>query len=448
MRRFFAIFLLAFFSSSLFAQTLYLKVGKSQTIHTKAPIDTIFISDPAVANYQLLSDTAFILTGKSAGSVNLSVLGKDDKPLMDDIVFVNSGFNDLAHTNEQLKLQFPNSHLRIKRVGQAYVLEGRAKSDTELENTLNLVGAAMGEKPIELQRDVGGMSYYFLNHKEYPNIINNAKLDSSTLINVKLSVVEVNKSLKEELGINWEQPGGNLLQGVRDLRFSDFAFTSSGATSIKFISANGLSGFINALNNEANGKVLAEPNVSMLNGETAHINLGGEIAIPTRDDNNNPSIEYKNYGIRLTVGAKIQPNNRVRIALDQSVSDIVPGTGQFPIISNKSANSIFEIANGESFIIGGLYHSRNQDGLNKVPFLGDLPIIGAFFRQSTTHKEDKELVVVATVNLVHPVSEKDIVYPDLQEYNVYEQFFNTKAVRKLYDRTQVTNFFQRGGFIQ
>ncbi len=431
------------------AQTLYLKPGKSTTITTKQDIDTIFLSDPAVASYQVISDRSFIVTGKGNGSATLNVLAKNDKLLVDDTVFVNSAYNDLIHTNNQIKMQFPHTDLRLVHVGQTYVLEGKAKSDSEVEAITRLAGEAMG-MPVQVHTTTVGdiQNLQFLNHYDYPNIINDAKVEQATQINVKLTVVEVDKSLTQSLGINWSQAGTNLLKGFNGLHVTNTAFDATGASTIGFISAEGLSGFIHAIDNENEGKVLAEPNISMLNGGTAKINLGGEIAIPTRGTDNTPNVSYKNYGIRLTVGARVQPNHRIRIALDQEVSDIVPGGGDYPLISTKSTDSVFEVANGESFIIGGLYQSRKSQGVDKVPFLGDLPIIGSFFRQATHKQEDKELIVVATVNLVHPVATDKVVYPAFEDKNIMELFFNTNALNNAMERKEASDFLQQGGYIQ
>ena len=115
-------------------------------------------------------------------------------------------------------------------------------------------------------------------------------------------------------------------------------------------------------------------------------------------------------------------------------------------------SSTFEVADGESFVIGGLLRKEDAEGIKKVPLLGDVPILGSFFRSATTSRVDKELVIVATVHTVKPVNGSDVVYPSFERTGTMERFFNTTPVKKgaeaVYHKTLTTNFLKNGGFIQ
>lgn len=172
-----------------------------------------------------------------------------------------------------------------------------------------------------------------------------------------------------------------------------------------------------------------------------------------KENGGGTNIVYKEFGVKLNVGAKIQKNNRIRLTLDQSVSSVAGNyshgsIGTVPFFNTRRAKSIFEVADGESFIIGGLFSSQDAEGVNKVPILGDLPILGSFFRSAKTDREDKELVIVATVNLVKPVQESDIVYPTFEQTGTMERFFNVTPIKNIYHKTLGANFLRNGGFIQ
>ena len=443
-------------SASVLAKTYTLEQGQSQLIETNKKIDTIFVSSPNIADYEILDDNSFMIYAKAEGKSEVVAFDSDGKPLTSDVVNVNTLINNLSNANSQIKARFPNSNLTVKKVGKAYVIEGKAASQVESDEVTQIVGEALGESKTLVETKFGDESVTFLDKNRYDKIVNSAKVEDTTQINVKLSVVEVTKSFSEAMGINWS----NFVIDDGSLNFGKVAVTGAftgSAGNVGLLSATGVSMFINAMNDQNNAKVLAEPSVSVLSGETANILVGGEIPFAQRDKEGSPSIIYKEYGISLTVGAKLQKNNRIRLILDQSVSNIVgtyqyEGIGSVPYFDTRKSKSTFEVADGESFVIGGLLRKEDAEGIKKVPLLGDVPILGAFFRSATTSRTDKELVIVATVNTVKPVNGSDVVYPSFERTGTMERFFNTTPVKKgaeaVYNKTLTTNFLKNGGFIQ
>lgn len=440
----------AMFSLNAYAQNFSLEKGATQLIQTKEKIDTIFVSSPNVADYEILDDNTFIIYAKDEGKAEVTAFGADGRPLTSDTVNVDNAVAGITDTNKQLKARFPNTDLSVKKVGKAYVIEGKARTQEESDEVRRIVGEAMGTGRKVTETKLGSESLPFLDKYNYESVIDNSNVADTTQINVKLSVVEVNKKLSEAMGIDWSNVGksGALLGG-------SFNATGgfNGSQGVLRLDAQGISAFINALDNQSNGKILAEPNISMLSGETANILVGGEIPFAQRDKEGSPTIIYKEFGVKLAVAAKLQKNNRIRLALDQTVSTIAgnysfEGVGSIPYFTTRKAKSLFEVANGESFIIGGLFSSNDIEGINKVPFLGDIPILGSFFRNATTDREKKELVIVATVNVVKPVDEKDIVYPDFEQTGTMERFFHTTPLKNVYHKTLTSNFLKNSGFIQ
>lgn len=444
------------FSSTALAKTYTLDQGQSQLIETNKRIDTIFVSSPNIADYEILDDNSFMIYAKSEGKSEVVAFGEDGKPLTSDTVHVNMLINNISDANQQIRTRFPNSNLSVKKVGKAYVIEGRASSESESEEVSRIVGAALGTEPTVTATNFGSEKVTFLDKYSYQGVVNNASIEDTPQINVKLTVVEVNKSFSDALGINWSNLA--LVDGA--LNFGSIrgsaAFTGAQGT-IGFLSATGVSMFINALDTQTNGQILAEPNISVLSGETANILVGGEVPFVQRDGDGNATVVYKEFGIQLNVGAKVQKNKRIRLILDQSVSSIAQvkeytGLGDVPWFNTRKSKSTFEVADGESFIIGGLFNKSDSEAINKVPMLGDVPILGAFFRNASTKRENSELVIVATVNIVKPVNSEDIVYPAFEQTGTMERFFNVTPIKKgaqsVYHRTLTSNFLKNGGFIQ
>lgn len=437
-------------SMSVEAKVIYLVPGDSQHLNFNEKIGTIFITNPSVANYKVLTDKSLLLYAKQEGTTQLDVLNQEgDRSLLRSMVSVTE-LRGISDANDQVKIHFPNSQLHVAKVGKAYILEGKAETEEELQTAQRIVAAAVDSSVQRQERDLDndGLGQDLLTKFIYNNIINNVTVTQPNQINVRLSVVEIDRNFAEKLGISWD----NLSMRMGDVLKSPWTWVgdfsgASGAT-IKF-TAGSMSGFVNALNSNDNAKVLAEPNLSMLSGEKASVLIGGQIPFIQYDRDGKPTVIYKDYGIDLNVAAKVQNNGRIRIALKQAVTDVLNKSVQgIPVLATTNSKSIFEVANGESFIIGGLYNKRQLQEISKVPVLGDIPVLGAFFRDTSQSKREKELLIVATVHLVNPVQEENIDLPTFEVAGTLENFFNLTPLKKVYEHTQVTNFMQRGGFIQ
>ena len=337
------------------------------------------------------------------------------------------------------------------------MIEGKAKTQEESDEVHRIVGEAMGGTRKVTETKLGNETFPFLDKYSYENVVDNSNVGDATQINVKLTVVEVNKKISEAMGINWSHAQGRgPLSGNGSAVFGgSFGFGGgyNGAQGGLTITAPGLAAFINALDDQSNGKILAEPNISMLSGETADILIGGEVPFVQRDNNGHATIIYKEFGVKLLVAAKVQKNNRIRLVLDQSVSSIAGNynfgsDGSLPYFNTRKSKSLFEVADGESFIIGGLFSATDLEGINKIPVLGDIPILGSFFRSATTSRDKKELIIVATVNSVRPVDGKDVVYPTFEQTGTMERYFHTTPLKDGYHNTLTTNFLKNSGFIQ
>ncbi|MDH2927802.1 type II and III secretion system protein family protein [Lonepinella koalarum] len=444
-------------SYNTFSQTFNLEKGQSRLIKSDQKIDTVFVSSPNVADYEILDDHSFMIYTKEEGKSEVVAFDEQGNQIKSDTINVNDALNNIADTNRQIKARFPNSKLSVKKVGKAYIIEGEAISENERDEINRIVGASLGSSPkvteYKLQHATGGDDKVsFLDKYSYDDVINNSQVADNVQINVKLTVVEVNKKFSDALGINWNNLHGNLLNNLGKSFSGSGGFNGTNGGTLS-LNADGLSIFINALDNQNNGKILAEPNVSMLSGETADILVGGELPFAQRDRDGNPTIIYKDFGIKLGVGAKLQKDNRIRLALAQEVSTLAgnyqyDGIGAIPFFNTRRSKSTFEIADGESFIIGGLLSQDDIEGLSKIPVLGDIPILGSFFRSASTQRESRELVIVATVNLVKAVNSEQIVYPTFEQTGTMERFFHVTPLKKVYHQTLITNFLKDGGFIQ
>ncbi len=168
---------------------------------------------------------------------------------------------------------------------------------------------------------------------------------------------------------------------------------------------------INALEGSGFAYTLARPSLVALSGQSASFLAGGEIPIPVPSSgSDNVSIEYKEFGIRLTLTPTIIGSNRIALKVAPEVSELDYSNGVniagtvVPALTVRRTDTSISLADGESFVISGLISTRNSSQVNKFPGLGDIPILGAFFRDQNINREERELLMIVTPHLVQPLA--------------------------------------------
>lgn len=265
----------------------------------------------------------------------------------------------------------------------------------------------------------------------FEGLINRLKLPATNQVNVKLTVVEVTKTFMDNVGIDWSNAG----LGAGQFSLTKFRFD-----------ANSLNSLIYAIKNDSIARILAEPNLSVLSGETADFLVGGEIPIVTTSMAGS-TITYKEFGVKLVIAAKVESNNKIKLNLSEEISSLdgqyALGDLNIPKLRSRKARTTVEPGDGDSFVLGGLLNENEKESLSGIPFISDIPILGALFRRTGAERERTELVVVATVNLVKPISFNKVALPNFVRSNLAERFFNISAIRESKSRKQVTEFLDK-----
>ncbi|WP_392564692.1 type II and III secretion system protein family protein [Orbus wheelerorum] len=428
-------------SSLALSATHYLQVGQSKTINLPDKIQTIFIAKDSIANYEVISDKTIIIYAKQDGFTTLTAYDENDNIILNDSINVDPILSQVVY---RLKQDFPNSKIDISKYTSGslgdrftYVISGNAPDSETKNRIINFIGAMVGTDGYEItfqnqSADSGNKSDIdFLRKKSYDNIIDQIEVIQETQVNVKLTFVEVSKSFTNALGIEWQS------LTLESINKGESKINSIGEFSIlglkNGLHINDITTMIRAIDSDKLAKVLAEPNLSVLSGETASFLVGGEIPILVADkENNSNTIEYKEYGIKLNVGAKVYNNKRIRLFIANEFSSV---SGQYqyndykiPTLSTRKTSSTVDVANGDSFVIAGLINEQDEESLQKIPFLGDIPILGALARSTSTQRAKTELVVFVTVNLVTPKdSFNGVELPVFERTNSTNLFFNINA---------------------
>ena len=162
---------------------------------------------------------------------------------------------------------------------------------------------------------------------------------------------------------------------------------------------------------------LAEPNLTALSGETASFLAGGEIPIPISEGLGTVSVSYKQYGVSLAFTPTVLADGRISMRVRPEVSELTSAGSvtlnnfTIPGIATRRAETTVELGSGQSFMIGGLLSNTHNNSIDKAPFLGDLPVLGALFRSNNFRRNETELVIIVTPYLVKPVSANQIALP-------------------------------------
>lgn len=260
-------------------------------------------------------------------------------------------------------------------------------------------------------------------------------IDSGGVVQVDVKVVEFDKTAMSEIGLNLVKSNGGFTFGtfapttLTSVQVGNAqAASSNGASTLGGVTFNAtqpISSAFNLIFNSAThnlfsdlsmlqsdglARVLAEPTLVALSGQSASFLAGGELPIPEPQGLGTVAIVYKPYGVGLTLTPTVLAPDRIALKVAPEASEldytneIVISGVSVPAITTRRADTTVELGDGETFVIGGLVSQDITSQMNKIPLLGDIPIIGAFFRDMQYSRQDKELVIMVTPHLVHAVA--------------------------------------------
>jgi pilus assembly protein CpaC len=371
-----------------------LQVHEQRPWHVPSDIERVAIADPSVTDIVMLKGQRdALLVGKKPGETTLLLWRRGDATPQRLAVEVRSA--------GQAALQ-NNSGLHIAVQDNEAVLHGQADSMLEHERGVAAAENAVGDKGA---------------------VIDASSVASGGVVQVEVKVVEFDKTVMSQIGINFNATNNGFSYGFASPLGT--TTTTGGAISSAFnlvmghTSANGLHSWnanLNLLQSDGMARVLAEPTLVALSGQSASFLSGGELPIPEPQGLGTTTIVYKPFGIGLTVTPTVLAPDRIALKVAPEASDldytnaVVLNGVSVPAISTRRADTTVELGDGETFIIGGLVSQNITSQVDKIPLLGDIPILGSFFRDLKYSRQDKELVLIVTPHLVRPIA-KDTKLP-------------------------------------
>ncbi|WP_318421269.1 type II and III secretion system protein family protein [Photobacterium leiognathi] len=419
--------LLVMFSATSEASERVMHLNSAKNLRFNDEIGTVFISSPEIADYKIIDPQQLVLFANQIGETTLIVYNVDNQVLLSQRITVNV---DLTKIRRQLAQSYPQFSLTLTAVGNQVAVRGQVDTAEQRNEIYHLIGSLLN------RNNTAAATSDALSTPHWDGIINGITVAETQQVNVKITVAQVTKEFNETIGVDWPSIGS----GLKSFKLFQYKF-------------NDLSSVITAIANDSIAEVLAEPNLTVLSGESAKFLVGGEIPMVTHD-NSQTSISFKQYGISLNLSAKVLDDHKIKLKLAPEVSAVdkmVKSAGiEIPQMITRKAETTVQLADGQSFMLGGLMSKDDQENTAKVPLLGDIPVVGGAFRSVSTRRAKTELVIIATVNLVHPMETTEIRLPHIQKTNSIRRLFNVYVHRpeKEQQDTVTADFLNKAGFIQ
>ena len=414
---------------------LRVMVGKSLLINTTEQLRRVSITDPAIAYVQVITPTQILVHGKSPGEISLLIWDELERSRSFDLrVDV-----DVSACTEEEHRVFPDEQITVTPSRAAVVLSGHVSTE-DVAKRAGELASAYSPKVV--------------------NVLTFGPVGSQEVL-LQVKFAEVDRTALTQMGINFVSTGAtNTLGTLTTGQYGGFGpqtlgsppttTTSTAAGTTTTTATQTISNVLNlflfrpdinfgtvieALENKNLLQILAEPNLIAINGKEASFLAGGQFPFPIVQPGAGftaVTISFKEFGVRLQFTPVIMPNGNIHLKVSPEVSTLdfanaltISGF-TVPALSTRKAETEFELQDGQSFVIAGLMDNRVTDIYNKIPGLGDIPILGNFFRSKSAQKSHTELMVLCTVRRVSPGTEAPALPKNPQPFLDNAQFDKKK----------------------
>ncbi|NIJ36573.1 pilus assembly protein CpaC [Sphingopyxis panaciterrae] len=413
-----------------------LSVGRGRLISLPAAMTDVFVADDKVADVQVRSSRQLYVFGKAPGETSIYATDANGRVVYSTVARVG---NNIETIDQMLSLAMPEASISANTMNGLVLLTGTVQSPDDGAEAERLVQAFVGEQT---------------------KVVSRLRTATPLQVNLQVRIAEVNRSLVKEISGNLltRDMTGGFLGGIfngrspgtiTDIQAPTAVFPGSPVprpynpvtgqpinstilgTQYQFTNPSGTRSLAGAGRlfgldlmasldmGERSGMVatLAQPNLTAISGETADFLAGGEFPIPIPGNFAGTTIEYRKYGVSLAYTPTVLSNGRISLRVRPEVSELstegaIEMEGfQIPALTIRRAETTVELGSGESFMIAGLMNNRSIGAIDKLPGLGDVPVLGMLFKSDSFRRGETELVIVVTPYLVNPVSANEIKLP-------------------------------------
>ncbi|MAN14907.1 MAG: general secretion pathway protein [Dinoroseobacter sp.] len=375
--------------------TLRVPMNRAVVVESEALFAELSVANPQIADIATLSERTIYVLGRAPGRTTMTLLGVDGGLIANVEVQV---IPDLAEFRERLREILPNEAIEVRSANDGIVLSGTVSSGQILDRALELAQRYAPDRVSNLMV-VGGTQQVML----------------------RVRFAEMSRTVRRNLSASFGAAVGDVQLGTGNAATTFPSTTISpdlggrnGALGVTFGSGSAqFAILLEALESNGMVRTLAEPNLSALSGATASFNAGGEFAVPVQTEDG-ISVDFRPFGINLVFTPTVLSDEIINLNLSAEVSSIdinVPTVNDVPGLRTRTASTTVEMRDGESFVIAGLLQDDFRDSIGQVPWLGDIPVLGALFRSTNYQREQSELVIIVTAHLVSPTRGEALALP-------------------------------------
>lgn len=394
-----------------------LEASKGTLIRLNGAASTVFVADPEIADVQVKSPRLVYLLAKKPGETVVYAVDREERVLLNQRITVNHNLSRLRVT---LRKMLPGSTVNVETMDRTLVLSGEVLSAKDAESAHRIALRLV---------------------KDEKDLVNKISVVAPNQVHLRVRVAEVSRDILKQFGVNWDAVfrTGNFLFG--------FATGNPAAAAGAFLTRNNgtgsivggfrsggvdLNGVIDALDDEGLITILAEPNLTSVSGEPATFLAGGEFPILV-PENDRTTVEFKQFGVSLAF-TPVLVGSRISLKVNPEVSQLTTtGAVQIsgytiPALTTRRAETTVELGSGQSFAIAGLLQNNITRDVNKLPGLGELPVLGGLFRSERFQRNETELVIIVTPYIVRPVASRRLANPTdgLREPNDVDRLWRGK----------------------
>lgn len=396
-----------FLSFASLAAPLEVTINQAKMINLPQDAKSIFISNTHVADYQPMTNTKIMVFGLQAGSATITILNAQERVIYNNKIRVT---HDTFELNSLISSQFPEASVQSESLGGKLWLKGSVPTPVMAHSIVNIAKGYLSPPTAGQSSDSSSDSESSNNTSEQQGdsgneLVNQLVVTMPTQVNIRVRIAEVSRNVSNKLGIKW----GSLESGM-----GSFLYTK--AWDVSSWGKPTLGALIDALASDGTMSILAEPNLTAMSGEEANFLVGGEIPLPLIIGDT-ATVEYKPFGVNLNFTPVVLGPDRISLRVSPEVSSISVDNqttlngNTYPSFTSRRATTTIELASGQSFALGGLLQSSEIDQLQKLPGIGDMPVLGGLFRSSDYQRRETELIIIATAYLVEPVRNDAIPLP-------------------------------------
>lgn len=381
------------------SEPLSVPMNRAVVVESDTPFAELSIANPGIADISTLSDRSIYVLGKTPGRTTLTLLSAEGKLITNVEVQVTP---DIGEFKERLKQILPDETIEVRTANDGIVLSGTVSSIVKLDRAMELAERYAPGRVSNLM-SVGGTQQVMLK-------VRFAEMQRSVSKNLSSSLAIAGNRIGGQTGTYLDNDNG--IGGTKTLRNDASGGFSIGAGvgSLEFEI------LLEALEAKGVVRTLAEPNLTALSGQEASFLAGGEYPVPVADADS-VKVDYKPFGVELTFIPTVLDGGLMNLQLAATVSSIDSTVTQeaagitLNAFKTRKTSTTVEMRDGESFAIAGLLQDDFRDSTNSIPWLGDVPVLGALFRSASYQRNQSELVIIITPHLVSPTRGEALALP-------------------------------------